>query len=278
MSCEVLAGGFGAGPFGSMPFGTSVPEGLIILSAEVITSNELLLTIGGAPVSLSACSETSPMNIFLWSLSILDPAKKRAPFVQHIQLDDDGALHIYFDRPLCCDFLYKLTFDQAEDAPCTSITFVGPCVSKSALQTDNRDDDGYLRDIANPFLPRDAVQTGSLMALGTYEITSDGDIAQDFGERSLRKRILRRATTLAGEFFHLGNYGAGLESKRLVKPDLLRRYQEKLKAQVEREPEVRSASVKISQVVGNPNVVAVYIKAHPMAGDPIEINTTIDIP
>lgn len=279
MACESPGSGFGTGPFGSVPFGSTMPEGFRLVSAEVISANELFVTFDGDLQIANPCAEGDPTNIFAWELSVIDPPGKKASFVQHITFDGEQGLHIFFDRPFCCDFRYELTLtNQPEGIGCTSVTFIGPCVAKSALQTDNRDDDGFLRDIANPFLEKDATQKGHLLALGTFEITSDGDIAQDHGVASLRKRILRRATTLAGEFFHLGEYGAGLETKRLARPDLLMRYQEKLRAQIEREPEVRAASVRISQVVGNPDVVAVYIRAQTMSGDPVDLSVPITLP
>lgn len=280
--CSILpGGGFGAGAFGGMPYGTGVPNGIVLLSAEVISANEVSVEFAGDLLEVNPCLPSDVTNVNAWEITIIEPPNKVAPFVQHVTVDEENnLLSLFFDRELCCNFEYRIRLtNQPEDLEdCVIANFIGPCVDPAAKQQDNRDDDGFIRDIANPFLTKDAVQTGPFLALGTYEITTDGDLGQDSGISSLRKRIYRRAITLAGEFFHLQGYGSDLETKRLVKPDLLRRYQEKLRVQIEREPEVRAATVRVGQVVNNPDVVAVYIRAQTQSGDPVDLNVPITLP
>lgn len=275
-----LAGGFGVAPLGGLEFGSQLlPVGSIV-SASMISANELSVQFSENINSL-AFSGFKPIKIaYSWALSFIDPSSSQAPFVQTVAVTGLDSVSLFFDRPICCDveYLITLSVSTATSHFPSSIEFVGLCIDPKAVQTDNRDDDGFLRDIANPSTPFDAIQTGALLALGTYEMTDQGDFAQDSGHASLRKRLIRRATTLFGEFFHLGSYGAGVEVKRLLRPDLLLRYQEKLRVQAEREIEVVSATVRLSQIFQAPNVVSIKILARTAAGDEVPLSIQIPIP
>lgn len=129
------------------------------------------------------------------------------------------------------------------------------------------------RDLANPFMPRDAPSANA--PLGTFQIDGTGDLANDEGRVNLRKRIFRRATSLQGSFFHLAGYGFAQGLKTLIRPDDLRRLQSRARAQVLQEPDVQSASVTARAISQNPAIVRLDIKARDIYG--VEVDVTADL-
>lgn len=270
--------GFGSGAFGSLPFGSQGTEGAICLTAAIPqTANELCVIFEGDIGIPNPCDPNDPTNKSTWSLLPLNPGVC-VRLVQRVQFQEPNKIILSFDGPLCCGEPYRIQNSIASAGECSSVPFTGLCVDPAAMETDVRDDDGFIRDIANPQLPGDAVMSGKFLALGTFEITDDGDLAQDFGVKSLRKRILRRVQTVLNGFFHLSGYGTELEIKALLKPDLLRRVQEKMRAQILREPEVADVRVIIQQIPNAPDVVSVSIRAQTISGQPIDLAAPISIP
>lgn len=268
--------GLGSGAFGSMPLGTSVSSAAIALvSAQPETMNEVVVKIDGDIGIPNPCDPTDPTNKATWALEPLNPGVC-VRLVQRVDFEDPNCIRLFFDGPLCCGEPYIISSTIAQ-LGCDTVAFTGLCVSPSAVEEDVRDDDGFIRDIANPQLPNDALMSGKYLALGTFEITDSGDLAQDFGIRSLRKRILRRIMTTTNQFFHLRGYGTDLEVKALVRPDRLLRLQEKLRAQILREPEVANVRVVIQAVPGVPDVVRVSVRAQTIGGKPVDLSAPISI-
>lgn len=96
------------------------------------------------------------------------------------------------------------------------------------------------RDLANP------PATTAVAVGGTLQILSGGDYASVTGAELVRKLIIRRLTTIPGEFFHLPTYGGGVKVKEPISPGDLVALKATIEAQVLKEPEVQSASASLS--------------------------------
>lgn len=131
-------------------------------------------------------------------------------------------------------------------------------------------------DIANPHLIRDAGIVDP-PPLGQHQINDHGDIALESRLQGVRKRILRRMTTLRGEFFHLPEYGVGQPIKDMLRPALLRALEAEIRSQVRREPEVVSANVKLSQPKGQPSILVIAVSARTTLGLDVAASQTIDL-
>jgi hypothetical protein len=154
---------------------------------------------------------------------------------------------------------------------------VGLTLRRDAIQTDARDDASEIRDIANPFLERDALILPA--QLGTYQLDDKGDFGLDKSdESSLRKRVFRRVSTAAGGFFHLPGYGTALQIKSLLTADSAERLASRVRAQVLQEPDVVDARVSVSQTQGTPNMLAVSIRVQTAAGDSVGVTVPISLP
>ncbi len=149
-------------------------------------------------------------------------------------------------------------------------------IHATAHELDLRDDDGGIRDVANPYITRDALRLPP--RLGTFQITDEGDLGVDRSSAAgLRKRITRRVLSAVGAFFHLPNYGAGVRVKGLIRVDEITRLQARILAQVRQEPDVRDARVVVARVAGHPNMLSVAVKAVPVFGDPSDVVVPIEV-
>jgi len=271
-------GGAGTGQHGAMPFGTGRLTPISLLSARAISANRAEVCFSGDIGIPNPCDPNDPTNRRTWGLVPSRPGVcvRLVQALEVTSTEDGGCYLLSFDGVLCCGEVYTIT-NSVVSPLADSVTFTAICVDKSAKPKAAWESDGFMRDIANPQLEKDALMSGPFLALGTYEITDTGDLAQDSGVASYRKRVIRRATTAVGGFFHLGQYGTELELKRLIRPDLLRRVQDKVRAQVMREPETADARVTISQPVSAQNVLIVRIQARTAASQQIEISTIVSI-
>lgn len=269
--------GFGGVGVGTQPFGSSSPvTGVIVSAAEALTLNSIRVGYLGDP-DLGTDPVPGPVvKPASWTLEPLDGGKAR--LVQLVEIESSTSLIIYFDGVLTEGAEYRVTLGTDNViAECSAATFIALRLRKDARSLDARSDDGFLVDISNPFLTRDAVRFPP--ALGTYQITDTGDIAlEKSGISSLRKRVFRRVITMAGGFFHLPNYGAGGSVKRMIKVDEAQRLSSRIQAQVLQEPEVVRARVIIGRVATQPNMLSVNIRVQTISGDPEQIVVPISIP
>lgn len=288
--CEAAPlGGFGGMPYGGGPYGTATADSLGLTGqVQALTANQVVVQYAGDPGFPNPFNADSPLNPSNWTLVPLDPPGAAARLVQDVRLvtaetlplllDDVPqlisvelpAFLVSFDGVLTEGALYRLDLrtEGTETSGCGCAEFRALRIRLDALHTDQRDESGFLRDIANPFLSRDAIRFPP--ALGTYQITDTGDLALDKdGVSGLRKRIIRRVVTAAGEFFHLPGYGVALGVKTLLTIDSLQRLQARITAQVVREPEVAEADVSVVRVQGHPEVLSINVRARTSGGTEI---------
>jgi len=285
LSCEECffesGAGAGVGGSGSMPFGTATSTAMAIQSCRAITANSVLLTYTGIIVNTNFQNTDSPLYAPNWTLSAIEPLDAIIRLIQTITIQNvtplGGELVIFFDGILTETALYRLDLDSPEvqASGCSCCEFVGLIIAPSAKEEDNRDDDGFIDDIANPSRLRDTL---TLQPVATYQFTDDGDLALDGGVAGLRKRIVRRVLSSTGTFFHLPNYGVELEVKSLLTASRARRIQAKIQAQVLKEPEVQSANVVISRVATAPGMLSINIRVATQSAEPFSVTVPIELP
>lgn len=290
--CELAPlGGFGGMPYGGGPFGTATADTLGLTGGvRALTANQVVVAYTGDPGLPNPSNPDSPLNPGNWTLEPIDPPTAVVRLVQDVQLVTEATLPTFlddipqlvsvelpvflvsFDGVLTPGATYRLTLETegTEISGCECAEFVALLLRRDALESDTRDDDGFLRDIANPFLSRDALQFPP--KLGTYQVTDTGDFGLDkSGVSGLRKRILRRVSSALGEFFHLPGYGVAVGIKKLLTLDAMQRLQARVTAQVLREPEVTEAQVSVIRVTGFPGVVSISVRAKTGDGEDVAI-------
>lgn len=292
-SCPSFAGSLGSGPLGSIPLGLGVPLDAFTLGAvQMLTANLAIAAftgdVGDPPNPTNPSSPLWPGN---WAL-VPDAQSSQVRLVQSVQLVTADTLSsftgdypqleafalplllVFLDGALTPGALYSLTLVGQTGCECSAL--VGLTLRDDAIPTDERDSDGSILDLANPWLSKDALLLPP--ALGTYQVTDTGDLGLDRdGDSSLRKRILRRVLTASGAFFHLPNYGVTLGSKSLIKADTAERLQARIRAQVLQEPDVADVTVAIQQLQSSGLVTARIVVATDR-GKTIGLSVPISLP
>jgi hypothetical protein len=80
----------------------------------------------------------------------------------------------------------------------------------------------------------------------TLVVNAGGDYETVSGAELVKKLLLRRLTTKPGDFFHLPNYGLGLEEKEPLRISDIGKLKTAIEAQALEEPEVESVSAEVT--------------------------------
>jgi hypothetical protein len=126
-------------------------------------------------------------------------------------------------------------------------------------------------DLANPQFVVDAA--GNVVALGTLQVDSTGDLALETGIPYLRKRIIRRLTTPTGAFLHMLNYGLAIPQKRNMRPSEMIRLKVLAEQQIRQEPDVVAAQVSLSSP--RPGSDILFVSVQTVTGLTDQFETTI---
>lgn len=272
----MCGGSFGSGGFGSMGFGSGA--GLFVLRAEQQALNAILVTFSGIPDANDPATSWDALNPDNWTIEPRSPHGLAARLVQFVERGPTSEqIRVYADGPLDARAVYRViasaTLRDASGAP------IDPSLVCRAADFETR---GATRvvpgaaltdpptDLANPQTTFD--EAGAL--LGTYQISDQGDFANETGAPYLRKRILRRASAALGGFFHLADYGFMEPVKGTIRPSLIARLQARAQSQIMREPDVAACSVRVYQV--RPGVVVLAIRAQDTGGSTVEM--TVPVP
>jgi hypothetical protein len=271
-----------------MPYGTGTSADLAITQCIVRGLNEIWVTLNefSGLLSGSQDSELNPSNWRLVALSAQafprlvqsveqvktreDAAEAGAP-----ELFDFGfspALRIFSDGPLSPLERYRLRF-VADDAS-AECEIDGAAASRVAFEKTATQDDGSIDDYKNPQFDRDKLPLG---ALGTFNLTDEGDLSIEGRSASLRKRMVRRITSAVGSFYHMPNYGTDLESKAVITPDLGRRIRERVTNGIRQEPDVLAAETRVYLVVGQEGMVVISATAATVFGETVTASKEVDL-
>ena len=271
-------GAFGSGGVGASPFGSGAS--LAVASAVQESLNAVLVTFSAPPQMSDPGSIYDARNPANWSLSAVDPYDAVVRLAQWTERVDSLTVRVLFDGPLSAPARYEIqaspTIQDAFGVPivlgCSAVEFstfpptrvLSPFAP--AAQTP--------ADLNNPWLLKDAEGVRPT-PLGTFQITPEGDYALERGEPYLRKRILRRATTMLGEFFHLPDYGFGQSLKGTIRPDLLRKLAAQAQAQILREPDVATANVTAQLAAGTTDTVILTMRVTDRYGQAEELTVPV---
>lgn len=252
-----------ANAFGALPWGATEGAGPAIVGAIATRRNAVEVEFDGELAASDSSAETDVTNPGVWTIVALDGGP--TPLVQAVEVVAPGTYRVVFDAPLGDGARYELEVAATVQDPAgesvsspRSVEVVAPALrfvpATEAVAVESR---------------RDLVSAGD-----RYDGT--GDLRNEAGFAYLRKRLLRRATSLRGSCFHLPGYGAGPRLKALLTPATLARYRSELRAQVLAEPDVRAAEVDVERLA--PNVVRVSIRPTTVDGSlAATISTTLNL-
>lgn len=153
----------------------------------------------------------------------------------------------------------------------TSQTFIGVVAVSESTQNAKTAANRYaLTDLANPPFP----SRGSNVGGGTRVITASGDFASESGNSLVQKLVLRRLTTSKGGFFHLPDYGVGIQPKRPIQSNDLLTLKKQIEDQVALEPEVSAVSANLSLDLAN-DILTIVLQVRTNLGQQMTISTQL---
>ncbi len=265
MSC---GGGFGAGAFGAGPFGAGFALALELAREE--RTNAVLAGFSVPPKADDPATAWDALNPANWSAVPLTPAGATVRLVQDVERIDALTMRVLFDGPLTGPGSYQLvassvlrTLSGGAIGSCRTVIFETFGVTRSQLASPA--EEPKRADVANP------------QDRGTFQRSPTGDLANDAGRAGLKKRVLRRAMTVAGAFFHLPGYGFGPGLKGTITDSLLRRLQADAAAQVAREPDVRSVIAEVARTASDPGLVILTLKVTDTNGDGFSLTVPVRV-
>jgi hypothetical protein len=256
-----------------MPAGTGYMGG--VASARQITMATVEVTLLQAPLSLDRGGVADALNPARWRLEVREPEGSIVRLAQTVVEVSSTVFQVVFDGPLDAPVTYRIFVEGITDMSGVAIdpsqTFADFLSFLRFRVAPDEEGRAVSFDLANPQVERDAEG----QPLARYSTDETGDWRNDHGTAQLRKRILRRAASAFGSFFHLPDYGFAEPLKALLRPSRLARMQARAQAQVLREPDVARARVTVTSI--GAGVVRASIRAVDTTGKPVIVTQDIDL-
>lgn len=256
------------------PVGLQLADSGIVAAAQSNVA-AVDVTFASAPKAVSEILLDDALRPKSWRLLSADP-NAVIPTVVQVEALDSLTFRLSLSKALSYPATYLVEAAPTIETEANEVPIICRCVffdTTFAYVAPRDAVQGQSGDLANPQTSRDG---GFGVGLGTYQINDRGDLALEGRVAGVRKRILRRAMTALGGFYHLPNYGFGQGIKEPLRPSALRSIAIEAKRQVELEPEVRRASVSMRQVPEAPNVVVMVIRA--VLSNGLEVEVVENIP
>ena len=243
-------------------------------SSILRTRNTLEVTFDQEPVHVDPEDPVSATNPDNWSFPVVVGTPENNRLIQNISYIGNNTIRIAFDGPLDPQIGYSIDISNIESTDegifiAGSDFFISYGAEQGAEEPFQPEERSF--DIANPQLPS---QAGENQSLGTFQIDDTGDLLNDSGRNSLKKRIIRRITTIPGGFFHLPEYGLSFREGELITSTELRRLQTSTEEQIRQEPGVINARVLVSQT--SPGIINLTARVQDSTGM-FEVSETLDL-
>lgn len=256
---------FGPGFFGGGGF-------LQIVRARSIKGQVVRVVFSEEPLAVSAAGVSDALNPSNYTFSVLtgqagqplsvgvDPNPIPGPAAS--VMAGEFGMDVHVDRPLAVGISYRVTGSNIQSktgggqgAPYYA-DFVGMVLTQHIVPP--------VRNTDNIDIKNDPFE-------GRFILTSSGDLSNQGGLDSLRKRILRRLYTPTNSFAFLPGYGLGLRLKEVASIGQLQALKVDATSQVRKEPEVVSADVSLMQDASAPEVVQVQIRVTTNTGLTLQV-------
>lgn len=198
---------------------------LAVSAVVVEAEGALLASLSVPPLAVEAADQGDCLSPSTWLLT--GPA---APLVTRVEPLDSENLRLVLDAPLAPGATYELALSQTarglagEPVDTSPRLLVGKALAGVADQPPGQPG----ADLAFPLVAGPA-----------------GDLAVADRLAALRLRVVQLVSVRRGAFTHLGSYGRGVEPKRSYSLDRLAVEAARLKTELLRDPDVKSASVDV---------------------------------
>jgi hypothetical protein len=258
--------GWGFDPYGISPFGHASLGGALA-GAVAISTHEVLVTLTFEPMNESTTKVGDVSNPATWMVQRLDTLE----MLNVIQVNKYGDLEygiVTYQALGPASVTHRvstLTLLDSSGALCSpprQADFAGVIADvDQSPQTKLAQRRVYATDIDN----RQTPNVSPDVAGGVLQIGSSGDYELVTGVELVKKLLFRRIMTSPGEFFHLPDYGLGLQLKEPVPVSSLSQKKAELERQALREPEVIEARATIT--VSSNNVINIQLRVKLQTGE-----------
>lgn len=260
---------WGAGSWGASPWGATFGAMASVEFATHSRLNAVDVRFSGLVQTVDRTRSEDALNPANWTLTAVTPSAALVPNIQVVETVQNAPtagvtktiVQIFFDADLDADATYLIeasssieTLNGSNITAPFSVQFLTARRGFVPVTLDIAGEDRT--DIA---FAGDASEIG-----GTYRYDETGDLANESGVTYLRKRVIRRATTLLGSIVHLPEYGAGQRLKTNITQATTTRLRSELRAQILEEPDVRAVAVSVFRPV--PGILRVTIQITQRAG------------
>jgi hypothetical protein len=228
-------GTFGLGPWGGLGgLGGGPPLGLTFAMAT--STHTVIATLTEPPLAQSSISVGDALNPQTWSIVRGDTGAQLT--ILTVRMLSSIQFEIRTLEPLAgWRVSHTVSSTTLVDASGNTISspesFTFPGLEAASKPYDDAGVTDF--DAANP-------QTAGVP--GTVTTTPGGDYATEGGAALAEKLIIRAITTSVGGFFHLPDYGFGMNNKLIVTPSKLGRLKADLIRTIEAIPVIDSAGVQ----------------------------------
>ncbi len=272
---------WGAGAWGANPWGASFGAAASVQRATHSSLNAVDVRFSGLVKASDFTDPIDALNPANWTLTAVDPTTSLIPILQTTELvqgsPTEGVtktiVRLLFDADLDPDVTYRITANPAIE------TLSGAAIMAPLSANFLTSDRGFVSVFASvPQEDRTDIRSAGDESQigGTYRYDETGDLENETGISYLRKRIIRRATTLRGTILHLPGYGGGKRLKTTISAGSIAEYRAELRAQILQEPDVRSAVVSVARPL--PGILRTTIKVTDREGTLLpEITLTTDL-
>jgi hypothetical protein len=232
---------WGIGTYGTGGWGIDLS--LNATAARATSERTVLVTLSTPPLAKSPVGDGDALDPATWFV-------RRGSFSFHplaVRQVDAATFEIFtllkfdpflFNLEVGSDFLIDASGNVA---PPFAISFAG-CKFVPPAESGDR-----VVDYASPFLQ------------GGLAVASSGDLDAESGVSLLRKLVVRRLTTARGGFFHLPNYGIGLDLKAPLPLADLTALRVEVERQISQEPDL--TDVRSRLILGADGVLTVEVQA-----------------
>lgn len=244
--------GWGQDPYGITPYGgAEAGLGLSILSAVATATNQVLVQLNTQPLDQTPSGPGDALNPNTWTIQRLDTGA----FLHPVDVEPESTtsfLITTLEQFAPYTVIHAVSSNTLLDTAGNLLVAPRSAQFAGLLAYDLSTNDRFAaskqvasRDIANPPFSV-ANQIG-----GTLIVTGQGDYANVSGVDLIKKLVFRRLTTTPGAFFHLPDYGVGINEKSPYSISDLTKLKANIENQIMREPEVSDVSASLSLDANN---------------------------
>jgi len=243
---------FGLGSYGLSLYGIGATAVLSVSRVFVTSERSIVVVFAAAPLQDSPIGVGDALNPGSWSLFRTDDGTVFTILSSRLYSGTTQfelyTLEKFYDYSVTHTVSAAGVVDtnRAPIVPATFGTFPG-CKIPSTGRTPRG-----VTDFANP-------QSSAGAIAGNYQVDATGDYVSDYGEAFLLKIITRRLSTDPGGFFHMQNYGMGLQAKGPLQTTDLGKVKAQVDLQLSREPEFSAVSSQVS--LSSSGILKIVVRA-----------------